>query len=156
MTERPLVRFRDFADHHGFAPKAHRHYRPPTKGKVERVFSYVKDNFLDSRSFGSLEDLNTQGRNWLTPWPTCASTPPPAARPLDLLEKERPYLTPPGIVAPYQIIHCGQRTVDAEALVRFENVRYSVPTFHAGARVAIEAFGGTIRIRTGNLSCSQT
>jgi len=46
--------------------------------------------------------------------------------------------------------------VDAEALVRFENVRYSVPTFHAGARVAIEAFGGTIRIRTGNLSCSQT
>jgi len=66
MTERPLVRFRDFADHHGFAPKAHRHYRPPTKGKVERVLSYVKDNFLASR-FGSLEDLNTQGRNWLTP-----------------------------------------------------------------------------------------
>jgi hypothetical protein len=26
-----------------------------------------------------------------------------------------------------------------------------VPAFHAGARVAIEAFGGTIRIRTGNL-----
>ena len=35
--------------------------------------------------------------------------------------------------------------------MRFENVRYSVPAFHAGARVAIEAFGGTIRIRTGNL-----
>jgi hypothetical protein len=49
----------------------------------------------------------------------------------------------------------GQRTVDAEALVRFENVRYSVPAFHAAARVAIEAFGGTIRIRTSNLSCGQ-
>ena len=35
--------------------------------------------------------------------------------------------------------------------MRFENVRYSVTAFHAGARVAIEAFGGTIRIRTGNL-----
>ena len=35
--------------------------------------------------------------------------------------------------------------------MRFENVRYSVPAFHAGARVALEAFGGTIRIRTGNL-----
>jgi hypothetical protein len=45
--------------------------------------------------------------------------------------------------------------VDAEALVRFENVRYSVPAFHAGARVAIEAFGGTIRIRTGNLILAQ-
>ena len=35
--------------------------------------------------------------------------------------------------------------------MRFDNVRYSVPAFHAGARVAIEALGGTIRIRTGNL-----
>ena len=40
---------------------------------------------------------------------------------------------------------------DGAVLVRFENVRYSVPAFHAGARVAVEAFGGTIRIRTGHL-----
>ena len=58
-------RFRDFADHHGFEPKAHRPYRPRTKGKVERMVSYVKDNFLAGRSFDSLEALNTQGRNWL-------------------------------------------------------------------------------------------
>ena len=144
-------RFRDFADHHGFEPKAHRPYRPRTKGKVERMVSYVKDNFLAGRSFPSLEDLNTQGRNWLDTTANVRIHATTGARPIDLLEKERPQLTPRSVVAPYQIIHCVQRTVDAEALVRFENVRYSVPAFHAGARVAIEAFGGTIRIRTGNL-----
>src|SRR5579862_42167 len=30
-------RFRDFADHHGFAVRTHRPYRPRTKGKVERM-----------------------------------------------------------------------------------------------------------------------
>ena len=144
-------RFRDFADHHGFEPKGHRPYRPRTKGKVERMVSYVKDNFLAGRSFASLEDLNTQGRNWLDTVANVRFHATTGAGPLDLLERERPHLTPLGVVAPYQIIHSVQRTVDAEALVRFENVRYSVPAFHAGARVAIEAFGGTIRIRTGNL-----
>jgi transposase len=144
-------RFRDFADHHGFEPKAHRPYRPRTKGKVERMVSYVKDNFLAGRSFESLEDLNTQGRHWLDTVANVRIHATTGARPFDLLEKERPSLTPLGVVAPYQIIHSVQRTVDAEALVRFENVRYSVPAFHAGARVAIEAFGGSIRIRTGNL-----
>jgi transposase len=144
-------RFRDFADHHGFEAKAHRPYRARTKGKVERMVSYVKDNFLAGRSFHSLEDLNTQARTWLDTVANVRIHATTGARPLGLLEKEAPYLTPLGVVAPYQIIHCVQRTVDAKALVRFENVRYSVPAFHAGARVAIEAFGGTIRIRTGNL-----
>jgi hypothetical protein len=115
------------------------------------MVSYVKDNFLAGRSFGSLEDLNTRGRNWLDTVAKVRLHATTGARPIDLLEKERPHLTPLGVVAPYQIINCVQRTVDAEALVRFENVRYSVPAFHAGARLAIETFGGTIRIRTANL-----
>jgi hypothetical protein len=76
---------------------------------------------------------------------------PPAPGPVDLLCKERPHLTPMGAIAPYQIIHCEQRTVDAEALVRFEHVRYSVPALHCGARVDVEALGGTIRIRCKDL-----
>jgi len=143
--------FRDFADHHGFEPKAHRPYRPRTKGKVERMVSYVKDNFLCGRVFDSLEDLNAQGRVWLDATANVRLHATTGARPVDLLCKERPHLTPMGAIAPYQIIHCEQRTVDAEALVRFEHVRYSVPAFHCGARVDVEALGGTIRIRCKDL-----
>ena len=45
--------FADFARHYGFAVKTHRIRRPRTKGKVERMVHYVKDAFLNERSFGS-------------------------------------------------------------------------------------------------------
>jgi len=144
-------RFRDFADYHGFDPKAHRPYRPRTKGKVERMVAYVKDNFLRGRIFHSLEDLNAQGRAWLDTSANVRIHATTGARPFDLLDQERPHLSPVGAIAPYQIVHCVHRTVDAEALVRFDHVRYSVPALHAGARVEVEAAGGTIRIRSNDL-----
>src|SRR5665213_659418 len=57
--------FLDFANHHGFTPKTHRIRRPRTKGKVERMVFYVKDNFLNGRSFVDLQDLNNQALHWL-------------------------------------------------------------------------------------------
>jgi transposase len=148
-------RFRDFADHHGFEPKAHRAYRPRTKGKVERMVSYVKDNFLCGRTFSSMEDLNAQGRAWMDTTANVRIHATTKARPCDLLQNERAHLTPAGAIAPYQIIRSVHRTVDAEALVRFENAHYSVPALYSGARVDVEAVGGTIRIRNGNLILAQ-
>lgn len=143
-------RFRDFADHHGFEPKAHRPYRPRTKGKVERMVSYVKDSFLCGRRFHSMDDLNAQGRAWLDTVANVRTHATTGARPVDLLQQERSHLTPLGAIAPYQIVHSVHRTVDAEALVRFDNVQYSVSALHAGTRVDVEAASGTIRIRNGN------
>ncbi len=55
----------DFARHHGFLPKACRPYRAKTKGKVERPFRYVREDFLFLGSrFRNLDDLNTQFRQW--------------------------------------------------------------------------------------------
>lgn len=144
-------RFRDFADYHGFEPKAHRPYRPRTKGKVERMVSYVKDSFLRGRVFRSLDDLNAQGRAWLDATANVRLHATTGARPVDLLAQERPHLTPINAIAPYQIVHSVHRTVDAEALVRFDHVRYSVPALHAGRRVDVEAAGHAIRIRCGDL-----
>jgi transposase len=36
----------DFAGHYGFHPKACRPYRAKTKGKVERPFRYIREDFL--------------------------------------------------------------------------------------------------------------
>jgi hypothetical protein len=48
----------DFAAHHGFLPKACRPYRAKTKGKVERPFRYVREDFFLAGAFRSLDDLN--------------------------------------------------------------------------------------------------
>ena len=57
-------RFADFAADMGFLPKVCRPRRPQTKGKVERLVDYLKDNFLPGRQFRDLDDLNLQARAW--------------------------------------------------------------------------------------------
>lgn len=53
------------AQHYDFLPKACRPYRAKTKGKVERPFSYIRQDFFLARTFRNLDDLNTQLDNWL-------------------------------------------------------------------------------------------
>jgi transposase len=50
----------DFARHYGFQPKAYRPYRAKTKGKVERPYRYIREDFFLARSFRHLDDLNAQ------------------------------------------------------------------------------------------------
>ena len=53
------------AQHYGFHPRACRPYRAKTKGKVERPFSYIRQDFFLARSFCNLDDLNAQLDDWL-------------------------------------------------------------------------------------------
>ena len=53
------------ARHYGYQPKACRPYRAKTKGKVERPFSYIRQDFFLARTFRNLDDLNAQLRDWL-------------------------------------------------------------------------------------------
>jgi Integrase core domain len=55
----------DLARHYGFQPRACRPYRPKTKGKVERPFRYIREDFFLGSSFRNLDDLNAQLRHWL-------------------------------------------------------------------------------------------
>jgi transposase len=53
------------ARHYRFQPRACRPYRAKTKGKVERPFSYIRQDFFLGRSFRNLDDLNAQLIGWL-------------------------------------------------------------------------------------------
>ncbi len=53
------------AGHYRFQPRACRPYRAKTKGKVERPFSYIRQDFFLGRSFRDLDDLNRQLIDWL-------------------------------------------------------------------------------------------
>lgn len=57
--------FLQFAKDMGFIPKLCRAKRPKTKGKVERLVRYVKENFMPGRRFWDLVDLNLQARSWM-------------------------------------------------------------------------------------------
>jgi len=53
------------AKHYRFQPRACRPYRAKTKGKVERPFRYIREDFFLGRSFRNMEDLNAQLIAWL-------------------------------------------------------------------------------------------
>lgn len=53
------------AQHYGFAPRACKPYRAKTKGKVERPFRYIRQDFFLAGHFHNLADLNAQLRHWL-------------------------------------------------------------------------------------------
>ena len=50
--------------HYGFIPKSCKPYRAKTKGKVERPFRYVRQDFFLSASFEDIDDLNSQFSSW--------------------------------------------------------------------------------------------
>lgn len=142
--------FMDFAGHYGFTPKTHRPYRPRTKGKVERMVHYLKDGFLNGRSFADFDDLNTQARAWLEEEANCRIHQTTKARPRDLFAQEKTTLTALSAIRPYQWIDREPRVVNAEAMVLYEKSHYSVPPVTVGQKVLVESAGQQIRIRLGD------
>jgi len=59
------ARILSLSRHYGFAPWACRAYRAQTKGKVERPFRYIREDFFLGRTFSGMEDLNAQFDAWL-------------------------------------------------------------------------------------------
>lgn len=137
--------FIDFADHYGFVPKTHRPYRPRTKGKVERMVRYVKDNFLNGRRFADLQDLNAQARVWLEQTANARVHQSTSRRPSEMLVEEK--LIPTGSITHYRWIDREPRVVTSEALVLFERSHYSVPAIAVGQNVVVEARGQRVAIR---------
>ena len=55
----------DLARRYGFQPRACRPYRAKRKGKVERPFRYIREDFFLGGVSRNLDDLNEQLRHWL-------------------------------------------------------------------------------------------
>jgi transposase len=57
--------FLAFARHYGFEPAVGRPGHKERRGKVERPFGYLEEDFLRGRTFASWDDLRAQVRQWL-------------------------------------------------------------------------------------------
>jgi transposase len=141
--------FVDFAGHYGFTPKTHRIRRPRTKGKVERMVQYVRDNFLNGRAFADLDDLNAQGLAWLETTANIRLHATTGRRPVDLLGQEG--LTPFAAIKPYTLYPARTAKVSAESFVTIGSSRYSVPPSHVGQTVIVVVEEQTVLVRSGGL-----
>lgn len=116
----------DLARHYGFQPRACRPYRAKTKGKVERPFRYIREDFFLARSFRDLDDLNAQLRHWLDTVANPRVHATTGRMVNEAFAEERPTLRPLPL-APYRALLTLERRLSHEGMLRVGGKLYSVP-----------------------------
>ncbi|MHB0708093.1 IS21 family transposase [Roseomonas mucosa] len=133
------------AAHYGFMPKACRPYRAKTKGKVERPFRYVREDFFLARSFRSLDDLNAQFRQWLDQVANRRLHATTRRIVVEHFAEERPALRPLP-AGPYEAVLGLERRITREGMVSVGGNLYSVPDGTRRRPVEVQVTASEVRI----------
>ncbi len=135
----------DFAAHYGFHPRACRPYRAKTKGKVERPFRYIREDFFLAGKFRNLEDLNAQLEDWLSKVanPRIHATTRRVVK--EAFVEEQPKLQPLP-AGPFRSVLKLERRVSHEGMVSVGGNLYSVPDCTRRRVVEVHTLANEVRI----------
>jgi transposase len=135
----------DFARHYGFQPKACRPYRAKTKGKVERPYRYIREDFFLGGSFRNLDDLNAQLREWLDTIanPRVHATTQRVVN--EAFAEEKPYLGALPLASFRSVLKL-ERRVSHEGMVSVGGNLYSVPDATRKRIVEVHTLANEVQI----------
>src|SRR5262244_1683505 len=138
----------DLARHYGFQPRACRPYRPKTKGKVERPFRYIREDFFLGASFRNLDDLNIQLRQWLDTVanPRVHATTQRVVN--EAFAQEKPHLKTLPLL-PFRSLLKLERRVSHEGMVSIGGNLYSVPDATRKRIVEVHTLANEVQIFEG-------
>lgn len=136
----------------GFRTRLCKPRHPFTKGQVERLVRYVKDNFLAGREFVDLTQLNEEALAW------CASQSGRYRRavgcvPADVhagacMAHARGILDPEAA----ELYLCPRRRITFDGFVSFEGRRFGVPYWYDGRVCRVSREGRRLHIYSEDLS----
>ncbi len=118
---------------------------PAKKGIVEAGVKYVKGNFLPTRSFRDLADLNAQARRWVSEEAGVRIHGTTRERPLDLFAVEKPLMQPLPTVAP-DLGSWHRLILHRDCHVKFNYSLYSAPFTLVGETLWLRATDLTVAI----------
>jgi len=135
----------DLARHYGFHPRACKPYRAKTKGKVERPFRYIREDFFLARTFRNLDDLNEQLRGWLDQVanPRLHATTRRVVNEAFAEERLRLRPLPP---VPFRSVLKLERRISREGMVSVGGNFYSVPDATRRRNVEVHTLAEEVRI----------
>jgi transposase len=128
--------FLAFARHYGFEPSVGRPGHKERRGKVERPFLYLEEDFLRARTFASWEDLRAQVRQWLDTVANVRVHGTTRRRIDEAYAEERPCLIALPTVA-YPAERRETRTVQKDGAVPIDGSYYPAPGQPAGQQVRV-------------------
>jgi transposase len=133
------------ARHYGFLPKACRAYRPQSKGKVERPFRYVREDFFLARGFRNLDDLTAQLRQWLDGVANTRSHATTRRVVAEHFAEEQPSLKPLP-AGPFRATLRLERRITRDGMVSVDGNLYSVPDSTRRRAVEVHLLADELRI----------
>ena len=129
--------YEDFMQLVGFNTKLCKPYHPFTKGKVERLVRFVKDNFIQGRVFMDLTDLNQQAIEW------CLENDQEYHKAIDCIPEDMHAMECSQIVKPLEesleilSFLCPRRKVSFDGFIEYEGRRLGVPYTYDGRTVRV-------------------
>jgi len=139
----------DLAAHYNFLPKACRPYRPQTKGKVERPFRYIREDFFLGSCFRNLDDLNRQLAHWLATVanPRVHATTGRVVN--EAFADEKPLLQMLPLI-PFGSVIKLERRISCEGMVSVAGNYYSVPDATRRRVVEVHSLADEVQIFEGD------
>lgn len=137
-----------FEKRFGFRFMAHELMHCNRKGKVERPFDYVENNFLVGRYFKDDADLNRQALEWVEK-ANRRRLRDFKADPIELFRMEKPYLTPLPLYIP-EVYRIWRRGVDQQSCVSLDSLKYPVPASYIGKEVMVRETKDRVLVLDGS------
>ena len=137
-----------FEERFGFRFMAHEIMDSDRKGKVERPFHYIENNFLVGRTFRSDADLNAQALEWVEK-ANRRRLREFKASPLELFAAEKAHLRGLPLHVP-EIYRVWQRDVDAGSSVSIHGLKYPVPAAYIGKGVTVRETKNRVIVQDGH------
>ena len=124
---------------------------PFTKGKVERLVRFVKDNFLAGRTFWNYNDLNEAALQWCDrqnrTYHKAVDMVPDSVHQSSCLSVAKELPENPELL----FYMCPERRISFDGFVNYEGRRFGVPYRHLGKTVRVCRRGNTLYIYTPDL-----
>lgn len=134
--------FLDFSKHYGFTPFACAVRDPDRKGKQEKSFRLLEDDFIKGSSFASWDDLNNHLIRWLDKTPGVCNnrvhgTTGKIPNEEHLFEKGLFIRLPENRFPSYTE---ELRVADLDATISVYGIRYTIPAAYGGRNVVVRLF----------------
>lgn len=141
LGQAPLLnpKYLDFANHTGFTIVPCGVGKGNEKGRVENAVGYVKKNFLAGLDIPDFSALAPAAKHWLDTIANVRVHGETRQKPLDVWQKEKPYLTPLPL-NPFDLATVSQVRASRQFRITLDTNRYSVPAHYAGQTLTLKAY----------------
>ena len=135
----------------GFQTKLCKPRHPFTKGKVERLVRFVKDNFLAGRSFWNVTDLNLSALDWCDEQNTTFHR--GLGIPQDIHRERCGSVVTKLNDSPELLLYlCPERRISFDGFVNYEGRRFGVPYTYGGKTVRVMRNGSCLYIYSADMA----